>query len=124
MFVYRDEKGRITDVRGSINEAELERLKKEYGEVEPEKAKGVVTAEPELGPDEDTVAAFEAAKAPEPVPEPASEEAPAEDEDEYVDVPSKGDSKADWVEFAASQGMDRDEAEGLTKQDLIDQFGG
>jgi hypothetical protein len=51
MFVYRDEKGRITDVRGSVNHAELERLQKEYGEVEAAKAKGDVVAEPDLGPD-------------------------------------------------------------------------
>jgi hypothetical protein len=41
-----------------------------------------------------------------------------------VDVPSRSDAKAEWVAFAVSQGLDQDEAEGMTKQDLIDQFGG
>jgi hypothetical protein len=126
MFVYRDEKGRITDVRGSVNHAELERLQKEYGEVEAAKAKGDVVAEPDLGPDPDTVAAFEAAKAPDPVPEPPADDSSvaAEDVDEEVDVPSRSDAKAEWVAFAVSQGLDQDEAEGMIKQDLIDQFGG
>lgn len=43
MIVWQDEKGRIVDATGSINYAELERLKAEHGEVERDKAKGAIT---------------------------------------------------------------------------------
>lgn len=46
-----------------------------------------------------------------------------EDDDE-VDVPKPSDAKAVWVDFAVSQGLDREEAEGYTKQELLDEFGG
>lgn len=38
-------------------------------------------------------------------------------------TPAKSAAKADWVEYAEAQGMDRDEAEALTKDDLIARFG-
>lgn len=36
--------------------------------------------------------------------------------------PKQSDPKADWVEYAVACGYDRDEAESLTKQDLVDQL--
>lgn len=38
--------------------------------------------------------------------------------------PAKSANKADWVEYAVSQGADRDEAEKATKDDLVAQYGG
>jgi hypothetical protein len=45
------------------------------------------------------------------------------EESEESDAPKKSDSKADWVEYAVSKGLDRDEAEEFTKQELIDEYG-
>lgn len=60
----------------------------------------------------------------EPEPEPESEADEAEDAGDEVETPAHSDLKADWVDFAVSQGLDREEAEGYTKQELIDEFGG
>lgn len=38
--------------------------------------------------------------------------------------PSTSDRKAVWVDHAVAQGADRDVAEQMTKDDLIDQYGG
>jgi hypothetical protein len=38
--------------------------------------------------------------------------------------PTVNDSKADWVEYAVSQGIIRDDAEAFTKQQLINQLKG
>lgn len=37
--------------------------------------------------------------------------------------PTSRDAKAVWVDYAVSQGADRDEAEDLTKADLVDLYG-
>lgn len=37
-------------------------------------------------------------------------------------APAKSDNKAAWVDYAVSQGADRDEAEGLTKAELQDRY--
>jgi hypothetical protein len=37
--------------------------------------------------------------------------------------PSRSDSKARWVDFAVSQGEDRDEADAMSKADLVAAFG-
>lgn len=39
------------------------------------------------------------------------------------EVPAKSASKAEWAEYATSQGMDPDEAEAATKADLIATYG-
>jgi hypothetical protein len=39
-----------------------------------------------------------------------------------VDRPAKSATKADWVEFAVTQGADRGEAEASTKDDLIERY--
>lgn len=125
MFVYRDEKGRITDVRGSVHHAELEELQKESKQVDPEKASGVTTTD-FSSVDEDSLAALEAAKAPEPVPEPPPDETEFKSalDEPASDRPSKSALKEEWVDYAVSQGLDRDEAEEYTKQDLVDEYGG
>lgn len=38
--------------------------------------------------------------------------------------PAKTAPKADWVAFAMSKGADADEAEALTKQELVELYGG
>ena len=38
-------------------------------------------------------------------------------------APNKSDVKSDWVDYAVASGMDRDEANEATKDDLIDRFG-
>lgn len=38
-------------------------------------------------------------------------------------TPSRSGSKADWVEFAVAAGADREEAEAMTRDELIDEFG-
>jgi hypothetical protein len=40
------------------------------------------------------------------------------------EAPKHADTKADWVDYAVSQGTDREEAESLTKADLIEMYGG
>lgn len=42
--------------------------------------------------------------------------------DEPAERPALTARKADWVGYAAAQGMDPDDAEALTKQDLIDKY--
>lgn len=37
-------------------------------------------------------------------------------------APAKSDNKAAWVDYAASQGADPDEAEAMTKAELINQY--
>lgn len=39
------------------------------------------------------------------------------------DRPAVNDRKAAWVDYAVAQGADRDDAEALTKDDLVDQYG-
>lgn len=38
--------------------------------------------------------------------------------------PVKSAGKAAWVDFAVAQGMDREAAEAMTKDELVEQFGG
>lgn len=40
-----------------------------------------------------------------------------------ADPPNKSDTKDNWVDYAVSQGMDRDDAEAATKADLMAKFG-
>lgn len=50
------------------------------------------------------------------------------DDEEIGALPTKAPgargSKADWVAWAVAQGATPDEAEGMTRQDLMDRFGG
>lgn len=39
-----------------------------------------------------------------------------------LEQPEHGAAKAEWVEFAVSQGVDRDEAEKTKKDDLVSRF--
>lgn len=49
-------------------------------------------------------------------PEPKAEES-------KDDAPKPHDTKAEWVDFAVSQGLNREEAEGLTKNELVELYG-
>jgi hypothetical protein len=123
MFVYRDSSGKITDVLGSICYAELEELQKEYGEAK--EGAEAVSVEPDVGPDETTMKAFEEAKALEPEPEPEFKSAldtpeESEEAEEVDELPKTSDSKATWIDYAVAQGSDREEAESMTKQELVD----
>lgn len=62
---------------------------------------------------------------PEPAPEPEDDESPVEElvEDVTATLPPLNGSKAAWVDYAVSQGMDADDAEAATRGDLIDLFG-
>ena len=76
--------------------------------------------------DLDKVGREEAPEPVEPEPEPVVEVAdePVEQQpEETVEPPQSSALKAEWVEFAVEQGHSREEAEGLTKQELIDIFG-
>lgn len=42
---------------------------------------------------------------------------------EDTQTPASSDKKAVWVDHAVAQGMDRDEAEAMTKADLVDTYG-
>lgn len=58
---------------------------------------------------------------PEPEPEPEAEPEPEpEPEAEEKGPPAQSAPKSEWVDWAVSEGFDRDEAEAMTKQDLID----
>lgn len=52
----------------------------------------------------------------------AGQAAAAEGADEAA-APKQSDNKAAWVDYAVAQGADRDEAEGKTKAELVDQYG-
>ena len=54
--------------------------------------------------------------APEPEPQPESESEP--------EAPKDYATKGEWVDYAITQGAERGEAESLTKQELIDLYGG
>jgi hypothetical protein len=41
-----------------------------------------------------------------------------------LEQPNKSDPKSDWVAFAVSEGTAKDEAEGMTKDELVERFGG
>jgi hypothetical protein len=46
-----------------------------------------------------------------------------EPEPESSGRPAQADNKAAWIDWAVSQGADRDEAEAATKAELIDEYG-
>lgn len=53
------------------------------------------------------------------------EEPPTDGEgDDTPRRPAKTDNKAAWVDWAVSQGAERDEAEKATKDDLVKAYGG
>ena len=55
----------------------------------------------------------------------ASEEYKAAWAERYgTTMPSESAKKADWVDYAVTQGMDRDAAEASTRAELIKQYGG
>jgi hypothetical protein len=49
---------------------------------------------------------------------------PDEADEEVAEAPPKSATKGEWVDFAVSQGAEREEAEGYTKQDLVEIYGG
>jgi hypothetical protein len=53
-------------------------------------------------------------------------DAPVQDQQQAVetdDAPAQSDTKDVWVEFAVSKGVPRDQAEGMTKPQLVEKFG-
>ena len=55
---------------------------------------------------------------------PAEKMQQAEGDEESEDsAPAKSANKAEWVDYAVSQGADREEAEGMTKDDLTSTYG-
>jgi len=61
-------------------------------------------------------------KASEPVEKDDVEFKSALDDDD--DRPNVSDLKPEWVKYAVAQGLDEDKAEDMTKQELIDKYGG
>lgn len=60
-------------------------------------------------------------EAPKTEPEPDGDDAEGDGEpDDDGGRPSQGDPKADWIDYRVSQGIDRGDAESMTKNDLID----
>lgn len=53
----------------------------------------------------------------------ASESVEQQVESPSTEPPKEYASKGDWVEYAVSQGADRDEAENSTKAELIELYG-
>jgi len=53
----------------------------------------------------------------------AGDEGDSKEEEEEASAPAKSASKGDWVDFAVSQGADREEAEESTKEQLIEAYG-
>lgn len=47
----------------------------------------------------------------------------ASDEPPATDKPAASDRKTDWVDWAVTQGADRDDAEAATKADLVEKYG-
>lgn len=56
-------------------------------------------------------------------PDPADEVTP-EPVSDATEKPVKSAGKPAWVDFAVAQGLDREAAEAMTKDDLVAQFGG
>lgn len=50
-------------------------------------------------------------------------EGDAQTEQADTETPNRSDPKDAWVDHAVSQGADRDEAEGLSKSDLVELYG-
>lgn len=46
------------------------------------------------------------------------------DEPETSEAPATSDVKAEWVDYAVSQGIERDEAQSSTKAELIERLDG
>lgn len=40
------------------------------------------------------------------------------------DTPNVSDKKQAWIDYAVTQGLDEDEASSLTKDELVERFGG
>lgn len=95
---------------GSVNSAELKAATKPKPKPEPEPE--AVEAAPE--PDPVVV----------PIPEPVLDDPGTSGSPlPVVGRPSVTDRKAEWVDFAVAQGAGRDEAEVLTKAELVELFG-
>lgn len=66
---------------------------------------------------------FDAGVDPDSVDEAADQDAADSEESEEDSAPAKSASKGDWVDYAVSQGADREEAESSTKEQLIEAYG-
>lgn len=96
---------------GSVNSTELKAVAEPKPVFKPVAPKPVAPKpEPLTVPDLDPALV--------PAPEPAAEAAPA-----VVARPAVTDRKAEWVDFAVAQGVGRDEADALTKAELVELFG-
>lgn len=55
--------------------------------------------------------------------EPVEEPAPAAAAEAKPEPPKEYENKPAWVDYAVSQGLSKDEANAMSKQDLVDKFG-
>lgn len=106
-------------VSGSVNRAELVAAYNEVTDDDVRANLAVAAAENGLTV-KDGKLVDPSTTEPEPEPEPAPE---PELEEESDGRPVQADNKAAWVDWAVSQGADREEAEAATKAELIDDYG-
>jgi hypothetical protein len=121
MFVRKGEA--LGSVQVDVDPSEAEkRLKRSSAAKKAEQARAESRIEP--GSVASVPAAIHSPGEFHPAPEKSDPKPSKQSEPEEVDVPTHSAAKAEWVDFAVSQGLDREEAEGYTKQELIDEFGG
>jgi len=102
-------------VAGSVNRAELAAAYAASTDETARFALAAVGAEHGMYVEGGKLIDPSAPPAPEPEPEP---------EPESSGRPVVADNKATWVDWAVSQGLERDEAESLTKAELVELYGG
>lgn len=105
-------------VAGSVNRAELAAA---YNEATDDAVKANLAA---TGVEHGMY--VEGDKLVDPSAEPAPESEPEPEEEAELEPvkPAQADPKAAWIDWAVSQGADTDEAEALTKAELIEFYGG
>lgn len=108
MFVRRGES--LGSVVADVDPSEVEKQQKRSAAAKKAAETRAANAESGVVPREEQV---DAAPEPEAEPEPDEESGP----------PKHAELKPAWVDYAVSQGADREEAEALTKPELIEMYG-
>ena len=122
MFVNRE-----GVVSGSVNRAELAALHNAATDEDVKANLAATGAEHGMYVDRDGYLVDPSAPAeskPEAEPKDEAEAEPEEEAEVEPQRPAQAEPKAAWVDWAVSQGADADEAEALTKAELIEFYGG
>jgi len=104
-------------VAGSVNRAELAAAYSASTDETARLALAAVGVEHGMYVEGDRLVDPSAPAEPEPAPEPEAEPASS-------GRPVVADNKATWVDWAVSQGLEREDAESLTKAELVELYGG